>query len=61
MAQMKSHNCKAIENDDLAITYVEPAVKTVLDTKVFKITMPEAYNLFTKKLFVNESLRIKCK
>lgn len=61
MAQMKSHNCKAIENDDLAITYVEPTRRFILDTQVFKKMMPDTFKLFSKTTFVNESVRIRCK
>lgn len=61
LEQMKSHDCKKIENDIITITYVAPTTKVSLDTAKIKIELPDVYNLFAKESQVSESIRIRCK
>ena len=61
MAQMESHNCKRIENDELAITYVDETKRTTLDSKRIKDELPGIYDRFSKVSKVSACVKISCK
>lgn len=61
MAQMESHSCKKIENDELAITYVDATKRTTLDSKRIKEELPGIYDRFSKVSNISACVKIACK
>ena len=58
---MEQNNVKKYENDFIAITYIAPTTKTVVDSKKLKENYIDIYNECSKTSNVKSSIRISIK
>lgn len=58
---MEENEIKKYENDYIAITYVAPAIRTTIDSKLLKEKYENIYNECSKTSEVKSSIRIKIK
>lgn len=58
---MDKYGIKKFENDILKVTYVEPTVRTTIDSKKLKEELPAVAEKYTKRSMVKGSVRIEVK
>jgi predicted phage-related endonuclease len=58
---MDKYGVKKFENDILKITYVEPTMRTTIDSKKLKEELPAVAEKYTKRTLVKGSVRIEVK
>ena len=61
LQQMSEYGVKKIEGERVVVTYVEPYVKELFDSKKFKEDNPKEAEKYIKKSQVKESIKIKLK
>ena len=60
-AFMEENSIKKFENEEIAVTYVEPTYRESFDSKAFRAEHEDIYNDYIKLSPVKASLRIKTK
>lgn len=61
LEEMKAHNIKKIETEDITITYVPESERETFDSKRFRSENPDTYDDYVKFSTVKPSVRVKVK